>query len=36
MSFFVKKNDMDIKDLEAVLKEINKEEQFKNQQKKTD
>ncbi|PQV51555.1 putative transcriptional regulator [Jejuia pallidilutea] len=36
VSFFVKKNDMDIKDLEAVLKEINKEEQFKNQQKKTD
>lgn len=26
VSFFVKKNDMDIKDLEAVLKDINKEE----------
>lgn len=26
VSFFVKKNDMDVKDLEAVLKEINKKE----------
>ncbi|WP_203255997.1 BlaI/MecI/CopY family transcriptional regulator [Hyunsoonleella ulvae] len=26
VSFFVKKNDMDIKDLEAVLKDINKKE----------
>ncbi len=27
VSFFVKKNDMDVKDLETILKEINKEEE---------